>query len=109
MATAKYSETEMAAFLKFYVHHFQDNDLEVVSQYDTDNHDTELNFFINQDRNFRMKDIVPVLVKKHPQIITALLDDVITNAQIDLEQFPDDTAWEQWYRDQKQALTDPDR
>ena len=43
MIDSKYSEKSLTAFLTFYVRHYQDADLEVFSQYDTDNHDTELN------------------------------------------------------------------
>lgn len=109
MIDSKYSEKSLTAFLTFYVRHYQDADLEVFSQYDTDNHDTELNYFINQDRNFRMKDIVPVLLNKHTAIINSLLDDVTVNAQLDLDSMDTVDKWETWYRDQKAQLTDPDR
>lgn len=104
-----YSEKAVAAFLQFYVHHFQDDDLEVISQYDVDHHVTELNAFIAHDRSFRMKDIVPVLIKQHSDIINALLEDLLKNAGLEMEQLNTPQLWENWYREEKTKIKEPER
>ncbi|KJY51147.1 hypothetical protein JG29_01910 [Bombilactobacillus mellis] len=109
MATMAYSEKSVAAFLNFYVHHLRDNDLEILSKYDVDHHVTELNVFILHDRNFRMKDIVPVLMNQHGEIINLLLEDLIANAHLDMEQLDTPQAWENWYRGQKAQIHEPER
>lgn len=109
LSTTTYSEKSVAAFLTFYVRHLRDNDLEIVSQYDFDHHVTELNVFILHDRNFRMKDIIPVLMKQHYEIINHLLEDLVTNAHLDMEQLDTPQAWENWYRAQKAQINDPER
>ncbi|UQS81969.1 hypothetical protein MOO45_07210 [Bombilactobacillus folatiphilus] len=105
----QYSEKSVEAFLTFYVHHFKDDDLEIISQYDLDHHVTELNAFINNDRSFRMKDIVPILVCKHNEIISLLLEDLVNNAQLDMNQLDTPQAWENWYREEKGKIKEPER
>ncbi|MBA1433949.1 hypothetical protein [Bombilactobacillus bombi] len=109
MSDTIYSEKAVAAFLAFYVRHLRDNDLEILSQYDVDHHVTELNVFILHDRNFRMKDIIPVLMKKHTSIINLLLEDLIANAHLNMEQLDTPQAWENWYLEQKAQIHEPER
>ncbi|UQS83126.1 hypothetical protein [Bombilactobacillus thymidiniphilus] len=105
----RYSEKFITSFLTFYIHHFNADDLEVISQYDVDHHVNELNAFIAWDRSFRLKDIVPLLINRHIEIINLLLDDLIQNADLAVDTLDTPQAWENWYTEQKNQISYPDR
>lgn len=109
MDNPDYSEKFVTEFLKFYINHYNDDDLEIISTLDTHHYMPEFNPLISFDRNFRLKDIVPVLIKKHNQIINLLVNDIVKNGKINPDEMQSAQDWENWYRGQKAEIHEPDR
>ncbi|RXI75696.1 hypothetical protein [Levilactobacillus suantsaii] len=89
-------ETALMDFVKFYVQHYKQNNLEILSQYKVDYAMNDINQYLFENRYFAPEQLVEAVLKTKRELFLTILKTLKLpyNANGALK----DNTWDGWYR-----------
>lgn len=91
-------------FANFYVSSFERNDLEIISEFDSDHNMININHYLLKNQPFSRKDLVRHVLVDHANNFLAILNNMTEKTGVDPEAMSTYEDWSAWYEEQRSKI-----